>query len=324
MAINTTEFINWGGDTSNLLTGLDNGTYGKRLLKDVLLADHKNFVGFTPHTSGRFFIFVTKMPSVMELLFPSETKVFKKLLQYYTKGVTGFTDRTMNAEPFDTGNELSNMDIPVGTTGETKELTLEFGPELRGLPISKYISAWFRCIMDASAQAGTYFGLVYPPSGKGTDTLENRNALLTGGVAINGSLESDIQWADKTNRVLEYELANHTLSFIYFITNQARSRIEKVAFITAGYPKTEPIQALMDATWGQNQFVMPSLQLGCQVHMDNASARKVLEKANVISAIRGTMAQDLVFWEDTTSNSNPIQTSVLAANAGSTATSDSK
>lgn len=316
MGIGTTSFINWGGSKSNLLTGLDNGTYGKRLLKDVLLADHKNFVGFTPHTSGRFFIFVTKMPSIMEFLFPEETKVFKKLLQYYTKGVTGFTDRTMNTEAFDTGNELSNMDMPVGVTGETKELTLEFGPELRGLPISKFISAWFKCIMDASAQAGTYFGMVYPPTETGDDTIANRNVLLTAGTTANSTLKSDIQWADAAKCVFEYELANHTLSFIYFITNQARSTIEKVAFVTAGYPKTEPIQALMDATWGQNQFVVPSLQLGCQVHMDNASARNVLAGANVITAIRGTMAQDLVFWENTAGNSHPIQTSVVKSNAG--------
>lgn len=290
------EYLNWGNAKGNELKGMSGTQFGKKLLKDALLADHKNFIGFTPHTTGRFFIFVTKMPTVCELLIPVATEIFRKLIQFYTTEVTGFSDLTMNTVSFDTGSELSSIDVPVGVTGETKELQITFSVELRDHPITKFIAWWFRAIFDNGANAGTYYGLVYQPS---TDEKEIRTKLI-GTHASNYALSAPVYLYDEdgtTKTGLEYDAANHTMSFVYFTTNQARSKIERIAYVVGGYPKTLPIQASLDSTWGQSDVTKPVLQLGCQVHVDNASVRSAVKAAGLESMIRGTMSTDFVFYK---------------------------
>lgn len=296
MATEFEKYLNWGNETGNELKGMSGTQFGKKLLKDALLADHKNFIGFTPHTTGRFFIFVTKMPTVCELLIPVATEIFRKLIQFYTTEVTGFSDLTMNTVSFDTGSELSSIDVPVGVTGETKELQITFSVELRDHPITKYIAWWFRAIFDNGANAGTYYGLVYQPS---TDEAAARTTLINTH-ANNYSLSSPVYLygEDGTTKTgLEYDAANHTMSLIYFTTNQARSKIERIAYVVGGYPKTLPIQASLDSTWGQSDVTKPVLQLGCQVHVDNASVRAAVKAAGLESMIRGTMSTDFVFYK---------------------------
>lgn len=304
MATEFEKYLNWGNDTGNELKGMAGTQFGKKLLKDALLADHKNFIGFTPHTTGRFFIFVTKMPTVCEMMIPVATEIFRKLIQFYTTEVTGFTDLTMNTVSFDTGSELSSIDIPVGTTGETKELSITFSVELRDHPITKFIAWWFRAIFDNGATAGTYFGLVYQPL---IDTEKTRRTDLISKHATAYSLSSPVYlFSDdgSTKTGLEYDAANHTMSFIYFTTNQARSKIERIAYIVGGYPKTLPIQASLDSTWGQSDVTKPVLQLGCQVHVDNASVRSAVKAAGLESVIRGTMSTDFVFYKKDASDTD--------------------
>ena len=323
MATTYEKYLNWGNDSGNDLKGMAGTQFGKKLLKDALLADHKNFVGFTPHTTGRFFIFVTKMPTVCELLVPAATEIFRKLIQFYTTEVTGFSDLTMNTVSFDTGSELSSIDVPVGVTGETKELQITFSVELRDHPITKFIAWWFRAIFDNGANAGTYYGLVYQPS---DDEKETRAALIATH-KTSYSLSSPVYlYGDDTKESgLEYDAANHTMSFIYFTTNQARSKIERIAYIVGGYPKTLPIQASLDSTWGQSDVTKPILQLGCQVHVDNASVRSAVKEAGLESMIRGTMSTDFVFYKKDAGDSDnmPIRVGASASSftQGTTKTS---
>ena len=306
MATDYEKYLNWGNESGNDLKGMAGTQFGKKLLKDALLADHKNFVGFTPHTTGRFFIFVTKMPTVCELLVPSATEIFRKLIQFYTIEVTGFSDLTMNTVSFDTGSELSSIDVPVGVTGETKELQISFSMELRDHPITKFIAYWFRAIFDNGANAGTYYGLVYQPE---DDAEQSARKTLIETHKTNYSLSSPVYIYDddgKTATGLEYDAANHTMSFIYFTTNQARSKIERIAYVVGGYPKTLPIQASLDSTWGQSDVTKPVLQLGCQVHVDNASVRSAVKAAGLESMIRGTMSTDFVFYKEDAAESGSL------------------
>ena len=315
MATEFEKYLNWGNESGNELKGMAGTQFGKKLLKDALLADHKNFVGFTPHTTGRFFIFVTKMPTVCELLIPVATEIFRKLIQFYTTEVTGFTDLTMNTVSFDTGSELSSIDVPVGVTGETKELSITFSVELRDHPITKFIAWWFRAIFDNGASAGTYYGLVYQPL---TDEVKAERAKLISTHAASYSLSAPtyLMSADGATKTgLEYDASNHTMSFIYFTTNQARSKIERIAYVVGGYPKTLPIQASLDSTWGQADVTKPILQLGCQVHVDNASVRKAVSAAGLESMIRGTMSTDFIFYKKDSGDVDNLPIRVESANS---------
>ena len=149
------------GTTPVQLTDAASG-FTSKLFKNIVSADHMRFAGFTPFIGGRGFFIVTRMPRYMEIGFVQHSRVFKKLIQFYVKAITGFQDRSLTFTAIENGIEEAGVEVATSISGATKELAFQFGPDPKGLPISKYTKLWMEGIVDPRTHEAHYHGVDLP------------------------------------------------------------------------------------------------------------------------------------------------------------------
>lgn len=155
---NVTSLAKYGLDKNADVGTADAGGFVGKLFKNIISADHKRFVGFTPFVTGRGFFLITRMPQFMQDLLPTETQIFKQLTQFYVKGITGFQDTSLVMTAIETGVENAAIEVATSISGSTKELTFEYGPEIQGQFITKYIRLWSYGIIDPNTHDAHYNG----------------------------------------------------------------------------------------------------------------------------------------------------------------------
>ena len=220
-----------------------------RLIKGIQLQDSKSKAGFTPFIGGRNLFVVTKMPRFMEIVSPETTALFRHLTQFYTKGLTGFQDLQLGVTTVDSGIEATGMDVATSISGATKDITLEYMPDVRGLFIVKYIETWMSGIIDPLSNVGTYLGAF--------------------------DLDSKLRWDE----------ANHTMEGIQIITDVSRRVIEAQALIVGMKPKNAP-RSYLDSTQGQNEYVIPQIQYSATVYPNLADIYDVLAEIDILGYIK--------------------------------------
>lgn len=227
------------------------GSYIHRLMKGITLADSASIKGFTPFITGRNLFIVTKMPKFMEVVTPSTTALFRHLTQFYTKSITGFQDLQLGTTTIDNGIEAAGIDVATSISGATKDITIEYGPEVRGLFIHKYIRAWMSGIIDPLSNVGTYLGAFDLEEGK------------------------DLDW----------DIANHTMEGIQIVMDPTRRKIEGQALIVGMQPKNAPGNYL-DTTQGQHDFITPQIQYSCTVYPNLADIDEILASIDILGYIK--------------------------------------
>lgn len=228
------------------------GTYIHRLMKGATMADSKSIMGYTPFITGRSVFIVTKMPRFMEIVAPSETALFRHLTQFYTKSITGFQDLNLGTTTIDNGVEGAGIDIATSMTGDTRDVTIEYGPDTRGLFINKYVRMWMCGIIDPLTDTGTYL-----------DAFDD----------------------EKYGSALEWDIANHTMEGIQLILDPTKRKIEAQALITCMHPKNAP-GAIFESTNGQHDFVIPSIQYSAKVYPNLVDIDEVLKEIDILGYIR--------------------------------------
>lgn len=252
--------FSWKGDMSDPKTigltmpGEDDanykpGQYIHRLMKGITIADSKSISGFTPFITGRNIFIITKMPRFMEIVAPSETALFRHLTQFYTKSITGFQDMNLGMTTVDNGIEAAGIDIATTVSGDTKDVTIEYGPDTRGLFLNKYVRNWMCGIIDPYTDTGTYLG------------------------------------AFDIDESLEYDIANHTMEGINIIMDPTKRKIEAQTLMVAMHPKNAP-GSMFDATQGQHDFIIPSIQYSCKVYPNLADIDEILKEIDILGYIR--------------------------------------
>ena len=270
------------GVTSLASPGITNSSqnttngFTAKLFKNIVSADHKRFVGFTPFVTGRGFFLITKMPLFLEELCPTETKIFKQLTQFYVKGVSGFVDATLVTTPVESGIENAAVEIVTSISGSTKELVFEYGPEIQGQFITKYLRLWCYGLIDPNTHDAHYHGAVY---GTGTNT----------------------------GKRIKYAQENHVMEGIYFVTDPQRTIIEGWALVLNMMPKTAPLAGLFDHTWGEHNFFNPSIPYTCQVFENNFTVGQYLLALDPLkSFFKADTTFDAEFYKSGNTDSLPL------------------
>lgn len=227
------------------------GSYIHRLMKGVTIADSKSFTGFTPFITGRNILIVTKMPRFLEIVLPKQTELLRHLIQFYTKSVTGFQDLSLVTTDIDNGIEAAAIPIPTSVSGATKEINMEFGPEIKGLFISKMLKAWICGMVDTLTHTGTYLGAFDKEDGKN----------------------------------LRWENSNHTMEAIHIVTDPTKRIVESHALIVGMMPKSAP-GSMLDSTQGQHDFVHPQVTFTAQVFTDLPAISKALKDIDILGYMR--------------------------------------
>ena len=241
--------------TSLLLPGendADNykpGQYIHRMMKGVTIADSKSIAGFTPFITGRNIFLVTKMPKFLETVMAEETALFKHLTQFYTKGITGFQDLNLNMTTIENGSEAAGWDIATSISGDTRSVTIEYGPEMKGAFISTYVRYWMNGIIDSLSDTGTYLG------------------------------------AFDQDESLEWDVANHTMEGIQIILDPTRRKIESHVLIVGMHP-TNASGQIFETTAGQHDLITPSIQYSAKCYPNLADISEVLAEIDVCGYIR--------------------------------------
>lgn len=251
-----------------------NSTQGftAKLFKNIVSADHKRFVGFTPFVTGRGFFLITKMPKFLEELCETETKIFKQLTQFYVKGVSGFVDATLVTTPVESGIENAAVEIVTSISGSTKELVFEYGPEIQGQFITKYLRLWCYGLIDPNTHDAHYHGAV-----------------------------------DKDGKRIKYAQENHVMEGIYFVTDPQRTIIEGWALVLNMMPKTAPLTGLFDHTWGEHNFFNPSIPYTCQVFENNFTVGQYLLALDPLkSFFKADTTFDAEFYKSGNTESLPL------------------
>lgn len=246
--------------------------FTSKLFKNIVSADHKRFVGFTPFVTGRGFFLITKMPYFLEQLCESETKIFKQLTQFYVKGISGFVDATLVTTPIETGIENAAVEIVTSISGSTKELVFEYGPEIQGQFITKYLRLWCYGLIDPNTHDAHY----------------------------HGAKEAD-------GKRIKYAQENHIMEGIYFVTDPQRTAIEGWALVLNMIPKIAPLTGLFDHSWGEHNFFNPSIPYTCQVFENNVTVGQYLLAIDPLkSFFKADSTYDTVFFKSADKTSYPL------------------
>lgn len=134
--------------------------FQNKMFRGVFGNQFGRFDNLTPYITGRTIFIPLRMPVYMgdEKTYPTQTAIFKKLLMYYVKAITGFSDRQVGTVEIDTGIENTKTELPSSQTAATRELSFQFGPELTGQFISKYVRLWIDGVIDPLTHDATYHG----------------------------------------------------------------------------------------------------------------------------------------------------------------------
>ena len=229
------------GNTS-VRVGVEDNTNKSKLFKNIVRADKASFKNMTPFITGRGYFVVIYMPEFMKLVFANQTELMQRLTQFYVKGISGFQDLALNTITIENGIEAAGIEIPAGTTGFTKELTFQYGPELKGQFITKYMTNWLNGMSDPNTKEAHYHGA----------------------------------------EGLEFGQENHTMAGIYFETDPQKKYIEYTALCLNMMPKNAPGSGLKDFNQGDNQFVEPAITYSVQVFENNVSVYQALMAANIL------------------------------------------
>lgn len=146
--------------TSGQLTIETDNAFKNKMFRGVFGNQAGRFDNLTPYITGRTIFIPTRMPKFMEdkSVYQTQTAIFKKLLMYYVKAITGFSDRQVGTVEIDTGIENTKTELPSSQTAATRELSFQFGPELTGQFISKYTRLWIDGVIDPLTHDATYHG----------------------------------------------------------------------------------------------------------------------------------------------------------------------
>jgi hypothetical protein len=132
--------------------------FTNHMFKGVFGNQFGRFDNMTPFITGRSIFIPMRMAAYMDDKLKVPTNIFKKLCMFYVKSITGFSDRQVGTVEIDTGIENTKTELPSSQTAATRELTFQFGPELTGQFISKYVRLWIDGVIDPLTHDATYHG----------------------------------------------------------------------------------------------------------------------------------------------------------------------
>lgn len=183
------------------VTSATDKAFTNKLFKGVFGSQFGRFDNMTPFITGRSIFIPMRMPAFMsDAGFGEQTAIFKKLCMFYVKSITGFSDRQVGTVEIDTGIENTKTELPSSQTAATRELTFQFGPELSGQFISKYIRLWIDGVIDPLTHDATYHG------------------------------------AENT----VYKQTNHTMEGLYIVLDPTRTKVQFHSYLSNMFPKSAP------------------------------------------------------------------------------------
>ena len=171
--------------------------------KVAVHVDDEILDNLTPFIGGRGVFIPIDMAPFMERAFPIPTTKMRTLMQVYTTGLDGISDRTVESGVINLGTDANQISVPLKVTGNTKQITLTFPAELAALIISKYHGFWIDGMNDAHSNNAVYFGATKP----GTDDL------------------------------MPFSLKNQTMRALYFTLDPSMREIQEVFLFSNMYPE---------------------------------------------------------------------------------------
>lgn len=230
------------------------GKIDDKMFNELMILDPTTLAQIQPFIGGRFVFVPGQMPAMMEVLHPNETNYMRILFSSAVISITGFSERTLEAEEVKAPTDQNTYSVITKQTGATRELTFTFMTMWQSLPCYKYITTWMQYIYNAGSSAATY-------------------PHLTG---------------------LEYHEGNHSMNGVYLVPDPSFSRVEEGAIIYAMVPLNNSANSIFDQTWGEHgpkEFAvrfkvhvlpggMPSVIEICQGVLDDFVERVTLHDYN--------------------------------------------
>lgn len=163
---------------------------------------HSALEQYSPLRTGYARIFMTRMPVFMKEVFPTETKMFKHMIEYGNVGIDGIQNLNFEFETMVGGYAARQFEVGNVAKDETQEVTIKLY-ESTGSPVREYTDLWINGISDHNTGIGHYHG-----------------ALDMG-------------------RNIVYNQANHTAEAIYVVTDPTgrSDAIEYACLLTNMMPK---------------------------------------------------------------------------------------
>lgn len=120
-------------------------------------ATHQSLQQYDPLKTGYNRIFLVKMPTFMNTLWPDETKRFRHLMEYGFTKIDGIQNTTLESEAITGGYAGRTIDVGTVAKDETNGITVGLY-EFAGSPIREYLDLWISGISDPYTGLGHYHG----------------------------------------------------------------------------------------------------------------------------------------------------------------------
>lgn len=122
-----------------------------------LNAKNKALAQYSPLKTGYGRIFLVRMPTFMNKMFPTKTKNFKHMIEYGFTALDGLQNLTLEFEQTTGGYAGRQMDVATVAKDETNEITLR-AYEFAGSPLREFIQLWISGISDPLSGLTHYHG----------------------------------------------------------------------------------------------------------------------------------------------------------------------
>lgn len=161
----------------------------------------QNLDNFTPFIQGTARIFLHKLPVFMEVMYPTESKNFKTIIETGYTNVQGINDISVDFVDFEGGFNASKWSAVSSARDDSDTLTISVY-ELTGSPLREYMDTWVTGTRDIRTGVAHYHG------------------------AVDATGNSHVEYGEK----------NHTAEFIYVLLDPTMKRIEYACLFAHCFP----------------------------------------------------------------------------------------